>query len=249
MHSNSVQILLICCTICFLLIIRLLAPRLRKVFPPLPIWRGVLWYRWKSLPSPQARAFSPFTGITFPHRLKVCAKSAWICFTLHLIFMTSMVVWSQYKHSSSESHNCPQPSSPHWCGWSTHLDVTNYIAILGNIIFVILRILQTHIWYDGLAPDVSETYPMVAVFLVLTAALLMQETERGIFFGFSFQSDTMVVLTNIVRRSHGYLFAWAVVFTFWYHPTEAGIEHLSGFFIVLMFLIQASLISTQNTSR
>ena len=85
---------------------------------------------------------------------------------------------------------------------------------------------------------------MAAVFLALTVALLMQQTERGIVFGFSLNSQTLTLLTNVVRRFHGYVFIWAIVFTFWYHPVEAGIEHLSGFFIILLFTIQACLMYT-----
>ena len=87
---------------------------------------------------------------------------------------------------------------------------------------------------------------MAAVFLALTVALLMQQTERGIVFGFSLHSETLILLTNIVRRFHGYVFTWAVVFTFWHHPAEAGVEHLSGFFIILLFTTQACLMYTTS---
>lgn len=246
MLAETALILLICATLIFLFVIHSLAPRLRKVFPPLPIWRGVLWYRWRSLPSPQALAFSPFTGISFPYSLQLRAKSAWIFFTLHFIFMTSMVLWSQNKHSTTDSHNCPQPASPDWCGWSTHLDTINCVTIIGNILFAILRIVQTHIWYDGLAHDVSEVTSMGAVFIVVAIAILMQQTERGIVFGYSLQSETFILLTNIMRRFHGYIFVWGILFVFWYHPVETGGAHLSGFFITILFLIQGCLMFTTS---
>ena len=160
--------------------------------------------------------------------------------------MTSMIVWSQNKHSTTDSHNCPQPTTPDWCGWSTNLDTINCITIVGNILFVILRIVQTHIWYDGLAHDVSETASMGAVFLPVAIAIMMQQTERGIIFGYSLQSETFVILTNIARRFHGYIFVWGILFDFWYHPVESGSAHLSGFFIILLFLIQGSLMFTTS---
>ena len=72
----------------------------------------------------------------------------------------------------------------------------------------------------------------------------MQQTERGIIFGYSLQSETFVLLTNITRRFHGYVFVWGILLDFWYHLVEADGAHLSGFFITLLFIIQGCLMFT-----
>ena len=244
MYSDNALYVLFSLTLVFLLVVHLASPRLKRAFPPLPIWRGAFWYRWRSLPSKKALAFSPFTGIIFPHKLIIRAKSAWLCFLLHLLFMTSMVAWSQYQHSSRETHNCPHPAPPHWCGWTSQLEPTHYVTILGSIIFIVLRLVQTHMWYDGLALDVPEASAMVATIVASCVALFMQQTERGLVFGQSINTETSLALTNIARRFHGYVFTTSLVFTFWYHPTEGGIMHSSGFLLLILFLIQGSLMYT-----
>ena len=36
-------------------------------------------------------------------------------------------------------------------------------------------------------------------------------------------------LIEAARRYHGYYFAWAIVYTFWYHPMEATTGHLTDY--------------------
>ncbi len=35
-------------------------------------------------------------------------------------------------------------------------------------------------------------------------------------------------IVGFVRRNHGYIFAWATIYTFWYHPMENTNGHLIG---------------------
>ena len=44
-------------------------------------------------------------------------------------------------------------------------------------------------------------------------------------------------LTEAARRYHGYYFAWAIVYTFWYHPMEATTGHLIDY--VSVFVLAA----------
>ena len=52
-------------------------------------------------------------------------------------------------------------------------------------------------------------------------------------------------LTEVARRYHGYYFAWAIVYTFWYHPMEATSGHLIGFLYLFLLLLQGSLFLTR----
>ena len=127
--------------------------------------------------------------------------------------------------------------------YSKKLHTINYIALAVNAFFILLRIVQTQIWYDGLAQDVSIWSSQVSVIILLVWVLLMENNSRGIFFGKSvpFSKD----LIRFARKYHGYFFAWATVYTFWYHPTIASSGHLLGFFYMFLLLLQGSLFFTR----
>ena len=223
---------------------RLLGRKLRINFPRLPVWRGVLWYRWKSLPSKEALEFSPFTGINFPYSLKVRARSAWIGFFLHLTFVFSMIVWAEIRYSNNRAHNCPNPAPPDWCSWTTVLELPHYIFLAGTGLFMLLHLLQTHLKYDGIAQDTAELCPIIGTVLTLVVLALMQQTERGLVFGYGLEGETFIALTNIARRFHPFVVAWNIMFTFWYHPMEGGWHHLPGFLPLFCILIQGCLLFT-----
>ena len=55
---------------------------------------------------------------------------------------------------------------------------------------------------------------------------------------------------RFLRRYHGYYFAWAIIYTFWFHPIEDNMGHLLGTFYTLMILLQGSLFFTRfHTNR
>ena len=47
------------------------------------------------------------------------------------------------------------------------------------------------------------------------------------------------------KKYHGYYFSWAIIYTFWYHPTEATMGHLMGFSYIFVLLLQGSLFFTR----
>ena len=63
---------------------------------------------------------------------------------------------------------------------------------------------------------------------VITA---FESPKRGLFFG-HLRLDKRLV--KVLIEYHGYYFAWATIFTFWYHPCEGTIGHLAGFFYMFM---------------
>lgn len=117
------------------------------------------------------------------------------------------------------------------------------IAALGvNALFIFLHLLQTHVWYDGLAQDVSIWSSQWSVILMLVIILMMENPRRGLFFGQKAPLGQRAV--DFVRKYHGYIFAWGVIYTFWYHPMEASSGHLVGFFYTLLLMLQGSLFFT-----
>lgn len=49
---------------------------------------------------------------------------------------------------------------------------------------------------------------------------------------------------DVVHRYHGYLFSWAIIYTFWYHPTDGTRGHLVGFFYLFLLLVQSAVTFT-----
>ena len=119
----------------------------------------------------------------------------------------------------------------------------NVRALIVNTFFVIVHIVQTKIFYDGLAQDVHEATSMMSVVLMLFLILLMENGRRGLFFGKSVRG--LRAVGDTVKRYHGYYFSWAIIYTFWYHPVELTSGHLAGFAYMMLLLLQSSLFFTR----
>ncbi|MFB4274056.1 hypothetical protein ACBJ59_02080 [Nonomuraea sp. MTCD27] len=132
--------------------------------------------------------------------------------------------------------------------YTSGLHRVNVVALAVNAAFIALHTLQTHLFYDGLAQDVSIYSSQGSVILLLVVVLLMENRRRGLFLGRPAPIGRAVV--GFARRYHGYLFSWAAVYTFWYHPVEATSGHLIGFFYMFLLLLQGSLFLTRaHTNR
>jgi hypothetical protein len=127
--------------------------------------------------------------------------------------------------------------------YTTGLNRLNILALAANAFFISLHFLQTHIWYDGLAQDVSIWSSQVSVIILLVWILLMENQRRGLFAGK--KAPISKEIGRFARRYHGYYFAWAIVYTFWYHPMQPTYGHLIGFFYMFLLLLQGSLFFTR----
>jgi hypothetical protein len=128
-------------------------------------------------------------------------------------------------------------------GYTTGLHRVNILALAANAFFIGLHFLQTHLWYDGLAQDVSIWSSQVSVIILLIWVLVMENSRRGLVFGKKLPLSKRI--TYFARKYHGYYFAWAIVYTFWYHPMVATPGHLFGFFYMFLLLLQGSLFFTR----
>lgn len=132
--------------------------------------------------------------------------------------------------------------------YTTGLHRVNIWALAANAFFIVLHLIQTHIWYDGLAQDVSIWSSQISVIILLVWVLVMENQRRGMFFGKPAPISKEVV--RFARQYHGYFFAWATIYTFWYHPTVSTSGHLIGFFYMFLLLLQGSLFFTRiHTNR
>ncbi len=153
--------------------------------------------------------------------------SVWSLYLGHQIAMWAIVWYAQRQRPK----------------YTAGLHRVNVIALSVNALFIFLHLIQTHIWYDGLAQDVSIFSSQGSVILMLILILLMENQRRGLFFGrkVGFLKET----GQVVRRYHGYIFAWAVIYTFWYHPMETSTGHLIGFLYTFLLMLQGSLMFTR----
>jgi len=118
---------------------------------------------------------------------------------------------------------------------ATGFGTANIRILVVNFIFVLLHILQTHIWYDGLAKDVPVWSSQGSVIVMLVIMLYMAAPIRGLFAGRFKKMGTGGIAW--VRSWHGYFIAWALCYTFWFHPTEGDYGLLTGFFYMFLLFI------------
>jgi hypothetical protein len=153
--------------------------------------------------------------------------TAWVMYAAHQI-----AIWSFIYYAQTRKHK-----------YITGLHTVNYLALIANAAFILLHFIQTHLWYDGLAQDVSIWSSQGSVILLLVMVLLMENRRRGMFFGRKVPLSRRIV--DFARKYHGYFFSWGIVYTFWYHPMEATSGHLVGFFYMFLLMLQGSLFFTR----
>ena len=122
------------------------------------------------------------------------------------------------------------------------------ILLLTNGFFVLLHLLQTQFFYDGLAQDSPVWFPQVLVIIVLVFILILRSNKRGLFFGKPLKG--YLNFKQLLRKYHGVFASFAIIFTFWFHPMVSTGGHLIGFFYLFLLLIQVSFAFTSlHTNR
>ncbi|MDA0631965.1 hypothetical protein OUY22_00935 [Nonomuraea sp. MCN248] len=158
--------------------------------------------------------------------------SAWLCYAAHQVTLWGLIYYAQTRVRR----------------YTGGLHRVNIVALAVNFGFILLHQAQTQVFYDGLAQDVSIFSSQASVVLLLIVVLLMENRRRGLFAGRP--APISAEVTSFARRYHGYLFSWAAVYTFWYHPMETTSGHLIGFFYMFLILLQGSLFLTRaHTNR
>lgn len=153
--------------------------------------------------------------------------TAWGLYTAHQV-----TFWGLIYYAQTRSHK-----------YTVGLHPINIIALGLNAFFILAHFVQTHLTYDGLAQDIIIWSSQWSVILMLVWILLMENNRRGMFFGQKLPLGREIV--QFARKYHGYVFAWAVTYTFWFHPTVNTPGHLSGFFYMFLLMLQGSLFFTR----
>ncbi len=176
--------------------------------------------------------FAPDTGFAhyywkLPNPTFLSHFTAWSGYILHQLVSWGLMYWAQEKGLK----------------YSDKLQPVNLIALGANAAFVLLHLLQTHYFYDGLAQDTHIFASQASVMLLLGMVLVMENQRRGLALGA--KAPFMQEAGRVLRKYHGYIFSWAIVFTFWYHPMESSYGHLLGTFYTTLIMVQGSLFFTR----
>lgn len=204
------------------------------------LWAGIglslfftalIWWLGPRLDSVRATLLPDSGASWYYWRLPVetwgAKLSAWGFYLVHQFIIWGLIFAAQRNKSR----------------YSTNLHWFNFAALGVNALFGFVHLAQTHIWYDGLAQDVSIWSSQWSVIIMLVVIVLMENQRRGLFFGYKAPLPKRAL--DFVRRYHGYIFAWAIIYTYWYHPTEATTGHLLGFFYTFLLMLQGSLFFTR----
>ena len=202
------------------------------------LWAGIsfslgftalVWAMGNHLPKVD---FAPDTGFAhyfwkLPDPTFWTRASAWTGYFLHQV-----AIWGLIWHA--QRSRLPTIAGLH---------PVNVAALLVNALFVLLHLLQTHFTYDGLAQDVPVWSSQGSVILLLVIVLAMENPRRGLFFGR--RAPLPAEGIRGLRKTHGYIFSWAIIYTFWFHPMEATSGHLLGTLYTALIMVQGSLFLTR----
>lgn len=193
------------------------------------LFTGLIWLVGERLDS---IALLPDTGASWyywklPNPTFWTRATAWGFYLAHQVTIWGLIYMAQKQKTK----------------YTTGLHKWNWLALGANGFFIALHLLQTHLWYDGLAQDVSIWSSQVSVIILLVWVLLMENSRRGLFFGK--KAPISNEINRFARQYHGYFFAWATIYTFWYHPMVSTPGHLFGFVYMFLLLLQGSLFFTR----
>jgi hypothetical protein len=118
----------------------------------------------------------------------------------------------------------------------------NLYLLIANAVFIVLHLLQTVFFYDALAQFVPVMSSQGSVIVMLVMMLILLNGRRGLFFGKKVALPPLGV--SMTQKTHGFYIAWAVVYTFWFHPMEGTLGHLMGFLYLFLLMGQMSLART-----
>jgi hypothetical protein len=162
-----------------------------------------------------------------PERSQNSMLIVWTLYLLHQIGSWGGIYWAQKNLTGKLS--------------SKNLSRYNIFMLSWNTVFMILHLVETHLLFDGLAQDVPIWTSQGSVILMLVFVLIIENRRRGLILGKRIDKPLNVQVTGFVRRIHMYVVAWALVYTFWFHPMAVDPQLLSGFLYMFFLFTQMSL--------
>lgn len=198
--------------VCFTALIWLLGPSLKHFVETFLPRQGTWWYFWQ-LP------VRNFWGMVV----------VWALYLGH-----QFSIWTAIYFGQRNLHGFRTDS---WWGLPRY----SLVSLGITLIFVSLHLIQTHVWFDGLAQDVPIFTSQYSVIIMLAIILIIENPRRGLLLGLKAGKPFTAQVTGFFRRTHMYIFAWALVYTFWFHPMATDPQLLSGFFYMFLLFTQVTL--------
>lgn len=157
----------------------------------------------------------------------------WIFYLANQILIWGAIYWAQ-KNLTTEKVN---PT----------YDLTRYnlVVLVIMVFFIFLHLLQTHLWFDGLAQDVPIITSQGSVILMLAIALVLLNPVQGLFLGKKAGKPFTAKVTEFIKHTHMYIISWALIYTFWFHPMATDPQLLTGFFFMFLLFTQMALAYTK----
>ena len=162
-----------------------------------------------------------------PQRNPTSMIIVWTLYLLHQIGAWTGIYWAQQNLTGKTP--------------SKILTKYNIFMLSWNTVFMILHLVETHLLFDGLAQDVPIWTSQGSVILMLVFVMIIENRRRGLILGKRVEKPLTIQVTGFVRRSHMYIVAWALVYTFWFHPMAVDPQLLSGFMYMFFLFTQMSL--------
>lgn len=162
--------------------------------------------------------------------------SSWGLYGLHQILAWGAIAWGASRARRRVAAGLPK--------YGPGLDTAGLAFFGVNVVFALLHLWQTQAFYDGIAQDVAVMASQGSVIIMLVLILILQNDRRGLFFGKKVPMPRQAV--EFIRKYHGYYIAWALIFTFWFHPMTGTFGHLVGFFYMFALLSQGTLLYTRT---
>ena len=157
----------------------------------------------------------------------------WGLYLAHQFSIWWTIYWAQ--NNLKEFRTKPSPTLTKYNIWSLGI----------NAFFIVLHLVQTQLTFDGLAQDVPIWTSQGSVIIMLAEVLILENQRRGLFMGRKMGTPFTPRVIAFIRRSHQYVFAWAFVYTFWFHPMAVDLQLLSGFLYMFLLFLQVSMAYTE----
>ncbi|MCW3992470.1 MAG: hypothetical protein NWE79_07155 [Candidatus Bathyarchaeota archaeon] len=166
-----------------------------------------------------------------PTRNALSMLIVWILYLAHQFSVWGAIYWARRNLSGKP------PSST--------LNRYNVASFVINALFVVLHLAETHLLFDGLAQDVPIWTSQGSVIIMLVVVIVIESRRRGLILGRRLERPFTPGVTRFFRENHMYVFAWALVYTFWFHPMAVDPQLLSGFIYMFFLFTQMSLAWTR----
>jgi len=162
-----------------------------------------------------------------PERDTVSMLIVWTLYLIHQLGAWGGIYWAQKNLRGKLT--------------SRNLSRYNIFMLAWNGVFMVLHLVETHVLFDGLAQDVPIWTSQGSVILMLVFVLIIENRRRGFILGRKLDKPFTTEVMGFFRRIHMYVVAWALVYTFWFHPMAVDPQLVSGFIYMFFLFTQMSL--------